>query len=73
MNPKIDNPQAFPLNDTQWSIVEKGMDLRDYFAAKAMQGFISTMNPTTSMGGAEDHLAVNSYNIADAMLKTRSK
>jgi hypothetical protein len=66
---KTENPQAFPCVDS--SYLQEGMELRDYFAAKAMQGFISTMNPTSSLGGAEDYTAKESYKIADAMLKAR--
>ena len=46
-----------------------GMSLRDYFAAKAMQGFIS--NPElVLMYNAED-TAKWAYERADAMLKAR--
>ena len=48
---------------------EGGMDLRDYFAAKAMQGILSgythgSIPPTESLTPA-------SYKIADAMMKAR--
>ena len=45
---------------------DEGMTLRDYFAAKAMQGFISR-------GGHYDcdFDAIRAYNFADAMLKAR--
>jgi hypothetical protein len=45
---------------------EGGMDLRDYFAAKAMQGFISR-------GGHYECAfdAARAYAFADAMLKAR--
>jgi hypothetical protein len=43
-----------------------GMTLRDYFAAKAMQGYIvGTEQPKV------DHLAKVAYQMADAMLKAR--
>jgi hypothetical protein len=48
-----------------------GMTLRDYFAAKAMQGVISR-----SSEGAEvdqDMCAYWSYKMADAMMKERTK
>ena len=50
------------------------MELRDYFAAKAMQGIISLLN-----GGAEtlesvqEQIAEDSYQIADKMIKERNK
>lgn len=48
---------------------QEGMDLRDYFAAKAMQGFVAGAahdEPINLHGAAEW-----SYNMADAMLKAR--
>jgi len=45
-----------------------GMDLRDYFAAKAMQGFL-----TEDCDVILDSLAHSSYQIADAMMKAREK
>jgi hypothetical protein len=69
--------KAFPVN----SQFEKyqGMDLRDYFAAKAMQGMaswdIKTMDKLARDFGEEplDYLANNAYAIADAMMKAREK
>ncbi|GKV89326.1 hypothetical protein [Pectobacterium carotovorum] len=51
-----------------------GMTLRDYFAAKAMQGWLSSygvdaVHPAHS-GNAVD-AAKNAYALADAMLKAR--
>lgn len=48
------------------------MDLRDYFAAKAMQGLISG---TSLWSHDEDDsgIAEFAYHIADAMLKEREK
>ena len=44
-----------------------GMTLRDYFAAKAMQGFLSTVK----VDCPDDLIAIDAYNLADAMLKAR--
>lgn len=44
----------------------EGMTLRDYFAAKAMQGFC-TQEGYSRMG----EIANDSYELADAMLKER--
>lgn len=44
-----------------------GMTLRDYFAAKAMQGIISS----ECNYGAFSDLASDAYSIADAMLRAR--
>lgn len=46
-----------------------GMSLRDYFAAKAMQGLMSTIKRTESFD--YDAVAKISYDQADAMLKAR--
>ena len=46
-----------------------GMSLRDYFAAKAMQGLISEF----SSEGWQRIVARNAYVVADEMLKVREK
>lgn len=46
-----------------------GMTLRDYFAAKAMQGIISS---DCNFGALSD-LASDAYSISDAMLKAREE
>jgi hypothetical protein len=47
-----------------------GMTLRDYFAAKAMQGIIST---NTSFLHNPEQLAKKAFEFADAMLKAREQ
>jgi len=50
--------------------------IRDYFAAKAMQGYISTASAPCIVGGldgAEDELAKGAYKMADAMLRARGQ
>ena len=78
MENKIDNPPAFPTGtyeyDGQGNVLpyqKDGMTLRDYFAAKAMQGFASDPNPAWKNG--LDGMAAHAYKLADAMLKARSK
>ena len=44
-----------------------GMDLRDYFAAKAMQGFAAYIGPSMTF----ESRAKIAYEWADAMLKAR--
>lgn len=46
--------------------VFNGMSLRDYFAAKAMQGMLATARFSS------DTCVADAYTIADAMLKARS-
>ena len=48
---------------------DAGMTLRDYFAAKAMQGITSTLSGTAPV--LYDAIADDAYEIADAMLKAR--
>lgn len=66
--------RAFPsgINDK-----EKGLTLRDYFAAKAMQGLLASKAPMQSELpdpiSVITALATSSYRIADAMLEERNK
>ncbi len=62
---------AFPwtADDGQKVRGEKGMTLRDYFAAKAMQGMFASGNLPQSV--QDDELAFAAYNMADAMMKAR--
>jgi hypothetical protein len=49
---------------------DEGMTLRDYFAAKAMQGLlVATVTPITVW--SQDDVAETAYNMADAMLEAR--
>lgn len=52
-----------------------GMELRDYFAAKAMQGFCAegTMFSTDEGEFQSDACAKAAYEWADAMMKARAK
>ncbi|PHH11083.1 hypothetical protein CRX48_11840 [Morganella morganii] len=60
--------------NSDWDI-DPGMTLRDYFAAKAMQGIITTAAAPilTSLAGLDDDIAKTSYELADAMLRAREK
>lgn len=77
-NKKPETPYAFPfieketIDDTIWEGVRPGMTLRDYFAAKALQGWMA--NPQFINNGEECRYAVyTAYKIADEMLKERTK
>jgi hypothetical protein len=48
----------------------EGMDLRDYFAAKAMQADVSRVG-YYQFGEHMERAATNAYKMADAMLKAR--
>jgi len=47
-----------------------GMDLRDYFAAKAMQGIVDS---SVESGLETTQIADSAYRIADAMMKARTE
>ncbi len=51
-------------------ITSGGMDLRDYFAAKAMQGLLSTTKEETWI---PNDVAEISYLVADALIKAREE
>lgn len=61
---------AFPVATATY-LQQSGMTLRDYFAAKAMQGFMA--NKANPMRFDPDGDAVWAYTIADAMLRERAK
>lgn len=61
--------QAFPTVGSQYSH-EEGMTLRDYFAAKAMQGYISSDDECE---WDPIYLASWAYRVADAMIAERAK
>lgn len=65
-------PPAFPSTfHNGWGEPEKGMALRDYFAAKAMQNFLSTVGWNSDQKWF-DEIAVGAYRMADAMISARS-
>ena len=51
--------------------VEGGMTLRDYFAAKALQGFLHCSATKGIYTPPDNELAKVAYDLADAMLKAR--
>lgn len=63
-----------PLSDKAYSELlsklQSGMTLRDYFAAKAMQGYFTDPNAGFSSDAIQQG-AQAAYRIADAMLKAR--
>jgi hypothetical protein len=67
---------AFPTQKAKhygFGTDDPGMTLRDYFAAKAMQGLLSAN--ATYKGRTDDYasLSQDAYNHADAMLTQRNK
>lgn len=62
---------AFPQQDDATG--SEGMALRDYFAGKAMQGFITNHHARRSDLIDVPQLTKSAYDIADAMLKARNQ
>ena len=64
----MNNPPAFPSDAVKDPFDRSGMSLRDYFAAKSMQGMYANGSfPTGTMLDT----AKEAYEMADAMLKAR--
>lgn len=61
------------LLDNEWC----GMDLRDYFAAKAMQGMLASGEADRILKESDmdwpSAIAIDAYAMADAMLKARGQ
>ncbi len=68
---------AFPLvAETHQHVIATGLDMRDYFAAKALPALIAGRNWSHFEGGDEALIAQwarASYALADAMLKARTE
>ena len=70
----MDGPAC--IQDSTAKIVSRGgMSLRDYFAAKALQGIVaSTAHPDcVPLSIKPDKCAEGAYKLADAMLAARTK
>jgi hypothetical protein len=68
------NTPAFPLHNHGAQTLGmhlSGMTLRDYFAAKAMQGMFNYWDENPHL--EFEHIADCSYDMADAMMKAREK
>jgi hypothetical protein len=66
----------FPASINDGSgLIEEGMTLRDYFAAKSLAGMLSNEALLTPLEGLTiaQHIAANAYGIADAMIEERQK
>lgn len=81
MNETPENPPAFPQIETTERLNPTvcgpnvhsigGMTLRDYFAAKAMQAYVTTNYEDCALN--DDKTAAWAYQLADAMLIARQK
>jgi len=63
----MSNIPAFPIKDFPYKESHDGLSMRDYFAAKALQGMLAE----TSLKATPKEFADQAYEIADAMLKAR--
>jgi len=65
---------AFPVQEAMFEKTHPCMTLRDYFAAKAMQGLIaSPRGPASGEDATDKWVAKTAYLVADAMLSQREK
>ncbi|HAU5814423.1 hypothetical protein WE580_13990 [Citrobacter freundii] len=77
MGKKNDGGFAFPMEATDataWKDCNQGMTLRDYFAAKALSGWLASYPESCThpiVAGNADEVAKHSYMLADAMLRAR--
>ena len=68
--PAFPGPYANENGNIEVLWKQQGMTLRDYFAAKAMQGIlVATVTPITVW--SQNDVAETAYKMADAMLKAR--
>ena len=68
------NEPAFPNEGFNgWGEPFKGMTLRDYFAAKAMQGFLAYATHKGIYAPPDNELASAAFQLADAMMKARGE
>lgn len=72
MTDKTGGP-AFPLPPSELNYADAGMTMRDYFAAKAMQGILVNAERNEFSFGKVDEIAFKAYELADAMLRAREK
>jgi hypothetical protein len=61
----MDGGPAFPSHGSMGEVAHEGLTLRDYFAAKAMQGLMDAAMPMPEIAAA-------AYAMADDMLKARN-
>ena len=70
----MNNPPAFPLHNhgaQTLGLHVTGMSLRDYMAAKAMQGYCADTDYKKDCG--QEDTAIAAYAMADAMLCAREE
>ncbi len=69
-----DYKKAFPVSSADEDAVNYGMDLRDYFAAKAMQSLLDKESVSSGLPKDKINLITYaSYRVADAMMERREE
>jgi hypothetical protein len=68
---RVEQEPAFPSHGSMGEVTWEGMTLRDYFAAKAMQAFVSREKSGMDESTYDETFSKWSYEIADAMLRAR--
>lgn len=68
MSARDDGGNAFPIPGRHEDESFNGLTVRDYFAARAMQGFVVDSESDWSTA---ERMAAGAYKWADAMLKAR--
>jgi hypothetical protein len=72
--PSIDWDSQIESKNNQLTPISSGMDLRDYFAAKAMEAIIQKADDrSTVIGEVELWVGSYAYKVADAMIEARKK
>ncbi|EUL86714.1 hypothetical protein P832_02011 [Enterobacter kobei] len=67
---------AFPVAGSEHNYPIEGMTLRDYFAAKALSGWLASYPESCThpiVAGNADEVEKHSYMLADAMLRAREE
>lgn len=62
--------KAFPTKNENLPNESQGMDLRDYFAAKAMQGFCA--NISRDLPANVEFFTKIAYKVADSMMEAKN-
>lgn len=55
------------------AVREGGISMRDYFAAKALNGYLASMSEDSEPSEVASTIAEHCYKLADAMLKARMR
>ena len=78
--PRTGHVHPQDIEPEQWIKGAEGMTLRDYFAAKAMQGMLANASITIEgvdanvrYEGHREWICADAYAMADAMLKAREQ